>query len=148
MAYITATVARDDRGWRPRDVNVEDCEDLDDLADRMRTVAVDEGAVLVLLEREDDWFAVVRVDGLDDPRVFVSDVAAASTTRVGRLLGVETEEEGGPGPHGGDLDLLDDLGTPADALRDLCGSDGLLPADALTAISEAAGCADVVDALL
>jgi putative tRNA adenosine deaminase-associated protein len=149
VAYFTATVARSNRGWRSRAVDVEDCQDLDELADRLRAEAISDEPVLLLLEREDDWFAVVRVDGAEDPRVFVSDVAAATTTRVGRMLGAESAEEdsAGSGPQGGDLDLLDDLGTPAEALRELCGPDGPLPGDALLAISEAAGCAELVDAM-
>ncbi|WP_445548631.1 tRNA adenosine deaminase-associated protein, partial [Frankia sp. CiP1_Cm_nod2] len=45
----------------------------------------------------------------------------------------------------GDLDLLADLGTDADTLLELITEEGLLPADVVTAISERAGCADILD---
>ena len=77
MSFFTAVMASDGSSWRARDVDVEDCADLDDLADLMRAAALGEDPVLCVIEREDGWFALVRVDGEDDPRVFVSDYAAA-----------------------------------------------------------------------
>lgn len=86
MAYFTAVLARAGAGWKARDVDVEDSSTLDELADAMRAVAIDEGVVLTLVEHEDEWFALVRVDGEDDPRLFVSDLAAASGSSYGELL--------------------------------------------------------------
>ncbi|GAB4064869.1 hypothetical protein GCM10028777_12560 [Angustibacter speluncae] len=77
MSFFTAVMASDGSSWRARDVDVEDCADLDDLADLMRGVALGDDPVLCVIEREDGWFALVRVDGEDDPRLFVSDYAAA-----------------------------------------------------------------------
>jgi putative tRNA adenosine deaminase-associated protein len=77
VSFFTAVMASDGSSWRARDVDVEDCSDLDDLADLMRGVALADDPVLCLIEREDGWFALVRVDGEDDPRLFVSDYAAA-----------------------------------------------------------------------
>ena len=77
MSFFTAVMASDGSSWRARDVDVEDCADLDDLSDLMRAAAVEDGPVLCVIEREDGWFALVRVDGEDDPRLFVSDLASA-----------------------------------------------------------------------
>jgi len=77
VSFFTAVMASDGSAWRSRDVDVEDCSDLDDLSDLLRGAAVGEHPVLCVIEREDGWFALVRVDGEDDPRLFVSDLAAA-----------------------------------------------------------------------
>ncbi len=77
MSFFTAVMASDGSTWRSRDVDVEDCSDLDDLSDLLRGVSVGEHPVLCVIEREDGWFALVRVDGEDDPRLFVSDLASA-----------------------------------------------------------------------
>jgi putative tRNA adenosine deaminase-associated protein len=77
VSFFTAVMASDGSSWRSRDVDVEDCSDLDDLSDLLRGAAVGEHPVLCVIEREDGWFALVRVDGEDDPRLFVSDFAAA-----------------------------------------------------------------------
>lgn len=100
MSYFTAVIATDAWGWRARDVSVEEAEDLDDLVDRLRAVAVADAPVLAIVEREDDWFALVRVDGEEDPRLFVSDMEAAVHGPFGGILasaadvvlGVEADE--------------------------------------------------------
>jgi putative tRNA adenosine deaminase-associated protein len=151
VPYFTAVLARRADQWVPRAVDIDDTEDLDALADRLRLVAVDDEPVLLLLEHEDEWFAVVRVDGDEDPRVFVSDVAGAGRSTYGEVLGLkddEAEEDVGPeeGPVG-DLDLLDDLGTPADRLLKICTEDELIVSEALESIAAAAGFGDVLDAM-
>ncbi|WP_027342010.1 tRNA adenosine deaminase-associated protein [Hamadaea tsunoensis] len=47
----------------------------------------------------------------------------------------------------GDADLLADLGISAHMLLDLCGTDGLLPADVTAEICQVIGCADEVEEL-
>ena len=93
MSYFTAVIASDGRQWRPRDVDVEDATSLDDLADTLRNVGHGDRPVLALLEHEDEWFALVRVDGDDDPRVFVSDMPAASRGAFAELLAPAAELE-------------------------------------------------------
>lgn len=108
MSYFTAVIATDAWGWRARDVSVDDAETLEDLADRLRAAAVADAPVLAILEREDDWFALVRVDGDDEPRVFVSDLDAASRGHFGPLLATAAElsddarEQDGYRPDDGD----------------------------------------------
>ncbi len=86
VAYFTAVIARSGTDWRAVDVDVEDAETLDELAELLKAARRD-GPVLAVLEREDDWFALVRVDGDDDDaRSFVSDLAATEGGHYGPLL--------------------------------------------------------------
>ncbi|MGN6243488.1 MAG: tRNA adenosine deaminase-associated protein [Motilibacteraceae bacterium] len=202
MAYFTAVLARDGADWQACDVEAEETDDLGELSGRLRGAAVDDGTVLLLLEREDSWFAIVRVDGDDDPRVFVSDLEAALASPYADALGLEeleavgalaadldeprpvasssaasasgggfeedvediseelddgeeeAEPEGGDGRNGtsaspaaGDLDLLADLGVAPEQLLALTGDDAPTTGEAVGAIAEAAGFADLVDAL-
>ena len=150
MSYFTAVLARDSDKWFPRDVDLEGLESLDDLADALRAREVgDAEPVLAFIEREDSWWAVVRVDGDEDPRVFVSDVVGAAASTYSELLEIiaADEEAGGlPGGCGGDIDLLADLGSSPEELQEMC-DDEMLPMDALAAIAEAGGFAEVLDSL-
>ena len=103
MAYFAALLARTEDGWDVSETELDDVETLADLADLAREAAEDEETVLVFIEQEDSWFAVVRVDGEEDPRIFVSDAAAASRSAYGEI--VLTDELTGRGA-GDDLDDL------------------------------------------
>jgi putative tRNA adenosine deaminase-associated protein len=148
VPYFTAVLARSGDKWFPRNVDLEGLESLDDLADALRAREVDDTEpVLAFIEREDAWWAVVRVDGDEDPRVFVSDVAGAAASTFSDLLEVDVDEEAGPAVGCvGDLDLLADLGTSPDDLQEMC-DDEMLPMDALAAVAEAGGFAEVLDSL-
>lgn len=146
MAYVIAALERVGADWLARDVDIDAAGDLNGLTDVLRTVAVGDGPLLLLVEREDEWFAVVRVDGDDDPRVFVSDAAAAAASSYAERLGAEILDEDIAAEPVGDFDLLTDLGTSAEQLRGLC--DGELAAttgEALTVIGEAAGFDEVLE---
>ncbi|EST32050.1 hypothetical protein N566_20330 [Streptomycetaceae bacterium MP113-05] len=84
--YFAALLARTDDGWQASDTDLDDVETLTDLADLARAAGGDEETVLVCIEHDGVWFGVVRVDGEDDPRVFVSDAAAAMRSAYGELL--------------------------------------------------------------
>ncbi len=148
MPYFTAVLARDGDKWFPRNVDVDALESLDDFADALRAREVGEAEpVLAFIEREDSWWAVVRVDGDEDPRVFVSDVAGAAASTYSELLEIEVDEDAGPsGGCAGDFDLLMDLGTSPEDLQEMC-DDEMLPVDALAAVAEAGGFAEVLDSL-
>lgn len=148
MPYFTAVLARDGRKWRALDVEVEEYEELGELADALREAVYDaDDPVLALVEREDAWWAVVRVDGDDDPRVFVSDVAGAGASKFAGLFAISAEEDDDPaGGCGGDLDVFADLGTSEDRLRELCDEE-IVPMDAVAEIAEPAGFAEVLDSL-
>ncbi|MFB7931923.1 MULTISPECIES: hypothetical protein [Streptomyces] len=108
--YFAALLARTEDGWKASDTELDDVETLSDLADLARESSPDEDTVLVLIEQEDAWFGVVRVDGEDDPRIYVSDAAAAARSSYGEIL--LTDELLGRDPdEGDDLDALDLDGT-------------------------------------
>ena len=149
MSYFTAVLAREGSKWFAHDVDLESMGDLDELAYELRDIAIDDEPVLVLVEREDAWWAVLRVDGEEDPRVFVSDVAGVAASPYAELLAVAPEEEDEAIEQvgcTGDFDVLADLGTSPEKLTQMC-EDEMLPMDALAAVSEAGGFAEVLDSL-
>ncbi|MFE3635995.1 hypothetical protein [Streptomyces cellostaticus] len=110
--YFAALLARTEDGWEASDTELDDVETLSDLADLAREASPEEDTVLVLIEQEDAWFGVVRVDGEDDPRIYVSDAAAAARSAYGELLLTDELLGREPGADDGpDLDSLDLDGT-------------------------------------
>ncbi|EFL40506.1 hypothetical protein ACFTZ8_08300 [Streptomyces fungicidicus] len=109
--YFAALLARTEDGWEASDTELDDVETLSDLADLAREASPDEDTVLVLIEQDDGWFGVVRVDGEEDPRVYVSDAAAAARSSYGEILLTDELLGREPGDDGADLDALDLDGT-------------------------------------
>lgn len=110
--YFAALLARTEDGWEASDTELDDVETLADLADLAREASPDDDTVLVLIEQEDAWFGVVRVDGEDDPRIYVSNAAAARRSSYGEIL--LTDDVLGRDPEEDDttdLDALDLDGT-------------------------------------
>ncbi|CAM5506526.1 tRNA adenosine deaminase-associated protein [Streptomyces aurantiogriseus] len=172
--YFAALLARTEDGWEASDTELDDVETLSDLADLAREASPDEDTVLVLIEQEDSWFGVVRVDGEDDPRIYVSDAAAAARSSYGEIL-LTDELLGRDADADDDLDALDldgtedgeddadeddeDDGTAAEAVPhgpvgDAAILDDLgvtekelksLSEDALTEIAEALGASEVLE---
>jgi putative tRNA adenosine deaminase-associated protein len=103
--YFAALLARTEDGWEASDTELDDVETLTDLADLAREAATDDEPVLACIEQEGEWFGVVRVEGEDDPRVFVSDAAAAMRSSYGEIL--LSDELLGREPE--NLDALDQL---------------------------------------
>ncbi|MER6627959.1 hypothetical protein ABT301_06945 [Streptomyces sp. NPDC000987] len=171
--YFAALLARTEDGWEASDTELLDnVETLSDLADLAREASAVEDTVLVLIEQEDEWFGVVRVDGEDDPRIYVSDAAAAARSSYGEILLTDELLGREPGDDGPDLDSLDLDGTEdgededgdedapsaesvphgpvgdSEILDDLGVSAKelrLLDEDALTAIAEALGASEVLE---
>ncbi len=106
VAYFTAVIARSGSSWKARDVEVDESSTLDDLADALRSVEVGDEPVLAVVEHEDEWFAIIRVDGEDEPRLFVSDLFAASRSSYAELLApaadVDSDEDDEPADEAGD----------------------------------------------
>ncbi|MEU6220490.1 hypothetical protein ABZ845_23675 [Streptomyces sp. NPDC047022] len=109
--YFAALLARTEDGWEASDTELDDVETLSDLTDLARDASVDEDTVLVLIEQEDAWFGVVRVDGEEDPRIYVSDAAAAARSSYGEILLTDELLGREPGDDSADLDSLDLDGT-------------------------------------
>ncbi|HVF20773.1 MAG TPA: tRNA adenosine deaminase-associated protein [Mycobacteriales bacterium] len=152
--HFAAVLARTAEGWVGREVDMATVTDLDELADEMRDVASGSTAFL-FLEEDDEYLAIVRVDGDKDPRTFISDDRAVGTSALAALVmqdvvapdPVDDEEEGiKPEPEAvGDTEIVADFGVSSEALLDLCVEEGYLPADMMTAICEKAGCIEVLD---
>lgn len=133
--YFAALLARTEDGWEASDTELDDVETLSDLADLAREASPDDDTVLVLIEQEEGWFGVVRVDGEEDPRVYVSDAAAAARSSYGEILLTDELLGRAPGDDGTDLDDLDldgtedgepDDGDP-DGVPAAAGSDDAVP---------------------
>ncbi|MEU3732921.1 hypothetical protein AB0E81_26485 [Streptomyces sp. NPDC033538] len=122
--YFAALLARTEDGWEASDTELDDVETLSDLTDLAREASPDEDTVLVLIEQEDAWFGVVRVDGEEDPRIYVSDAAAAARSSYGEILLTDELLGRDPGDGGDDLDALDLDGTEDGESDDEDGEDG------------------------
>jgi putative tRNA adenosine deaminase-associated protein len=122
--YFAALLARTEDGWEASDTELDDVETLSDLTDLARDASVDEDTVLVLIEQEDAWFGVVRVDGEDDPRIYVSDAAAAARSSYGEILLTDELLGREPGDDVADLDSLDLDGTEDGEPDDADDEDG------------------------
>ena len=159
MPYFTAVLARTSSRWVARDVEVEPDEPLAEIADRLRAVAADDDPVLLIVEHEDEWFAIVRVDGEEDPRVFLSDVPGVARSAYAELLAADEVEPDPAEPveddedapeitdqPGGDADVLADVGVPGGQLKSLC-EEGLPPAEVLAEVSAKAGFEELLDSL-
>ncbi|MFC9795283.1 hypothetical protein ACFVJI_21825 [Streptomyces sp. NPDC127584] len=114
--YFAALLARTEDGWEASDTDLDDVETLSDLTELARE-ASDDDTVIVFIEQEDAWFGIVRIEGEEDPRIYVSDGAAAARSSYGEILTREI--------LGDDLDdLVDEL-----ASLDLDGTEDGEPLD-------------------
>ncbi|MEV0371161.1 hypothetical protein AB0I10_15240 [Streptomyces sp. NPDC050636] len=173
--YFAALLARTEDGWEASDTELDNVETLADLAELAREVAIDDDTVVALIEQEDAWFGVIRVDGEEDPRVFLSNAAVAARSSYGAML--TDELLGREDNDADDLDSLDLDGTEdgetetepensdddavsgavprgplgdAELLEDLgVGEKQLLAldGDALSTIADALGCTEVLEAV-
>ncbi|MFI9204008.1 hypothetical protein [Streptomyces sp. NPDC053048] len=175
--YFAALLARTDDGWEASDTELDNVETLADLVDLARLDSVDDDTVLALIEQEGSWFAVVRVDGEEDPRVFVSDAAAANRSSYGSMLvdeltgreenaddeldslDLDGTEDGEPEPDEDETDG-DAAADAGRAVHGPLGDPGLLEdfgvgrgailaldGDALSEIADALGCTEVLEAV-
>lgn len=160
MASFAAVLTCDQGRWRGEEISLADCESITDIAD----VALDaDGPLrLVLIEEDDEYAAIVRVDDDEQPRVFLSDGHAADSYPLAAVIADELEEayaddpgddilDDAPPAHEsapfGDADIVEDLGTSAADLLGLCAAEGTLPIDLLVAVCEKAGCGGAFDDL-
>ncbi|MDT9691853.1 hypothetical protein Q5762_26675 [Streptomyces sp. P9(2023)] len=133
--YFAALLARTEDGWEASDTELDDVETLSDLIDLAREASVDDDTVIVFIEQEDAWFGVLRIEGEEDPRIYVSDGAAAARSSYGEIL---TKEILGDDLDDDDaLETLDLDGTedgePLDQDDDEDDEEAGAPADAVPA---------------
>lgn len=166
MSYFAAALLRRDAGWSAEEIDLDEVEDLEALAELLRDLTGEgPGPAVLLLEENDEYVAVVRVDGgvgaLAEPRVFLSDRRAVQGSDVAAMLweeadpddeDLEPEEDDDEGSRPvadpvGDAGLLEDLGVTSDVLLALCAEEGRLPADVHTELCILAGCDDVLEKL-
>jgi putative tRNA adenosine deaminase-associated protein len=148
VSFFTAVIAGHGHTWRARDVELEDAASLDDLADMLRAAHHTRGPILAVIEHEDEWFALVRVDGEEDPRVFVSDMVAATRSPYGDLLApaadidvpLDEEDDEQAESVGPDDGLPADDEVPAD---DEPVADGAAGVEGVAETGETDGVADV-----
>ncbi|WP_433417326.1 tRNA adenosine deaminase-associated protein [Microtetraspora malaysiensis] len=151
---FSAAFVKIDGGWNGAEVDLSSAEIADDLGDAVQEVLGLEGDELVLLcvEVEDEWFAIVRYENDLDLRVFLSDAQSGQGDPLAEiftdLAGVAVDKE--PADLGvrpaGDFDLLADLGVSSEELLELSMEEGL-PADVLSVIAERLSFADELDRL-
>jgi putative tRNA adenosine deaminase-associated protein len=170
VPYFAAVLARHASDWTGDEIELKGVEDLDGVVDEMRSIDEEADTLLLFVEENDEWFAIVRVDQDGDPRVFLSDGRAMESSDLGALLGEaatvaetaddeddEDEDEDDEddddeatevaGDPVGDIDVLADLGTPGNRLIALCAEEGQLPADVMSVLCETAGCLEALDSL-
>ena len=159
MTYFAALLTRNRDRWQAEEAVLDECESLSDLADLLRDASGD--VRLLLIEQDDEYAAIVRVDGDDDdPRAFLSDGHSADAYPIAAIVAEDLAEigedeleddEDAPPAHDsapfGDADLVEDLGTSASDLLAMCAHPGTLPMDVLVAVCEKAGCAEVFEDL-
>ncbi|GAB3668578.1 hypothetical protein GCM10027589_35170 [Actinocorallia lasiicapitis] len=150
MPYFAAVFARTDEGWVATDADLAESEISEDVTDLMREVALEASGdpVLLLVEMNDAWFGVVRLDGEEDPRAFVSDATAAQTSGLGELLfelAADETEAKADGDPAGDPTLLDDLGVGSERLLEL--GERAVPTDALAELAVGVGFDEELDSL-
>ncbi|QKW07945.1 hypothetical protein HUT18_17675 [Streptomyces sp. NA04227] len=136
--YFAALLARTEDGWEASDTELDDVETLSDLTDLARENSVDDDTVLVFVEQEGAWFGIVRVEGEEDPRIYISDASAAARSSYGEILLTDELVGREPGSDDGtDLDTLDLDGTedgePAEVDTGAQDEDGIDALDPLPA---------------
>ncbi len=156
MSYFAAALARTPDGWTARELDLGGASDVDEVADRVRDLDGQADAMLLFVEEDDEYLAILRLDAdADEPRVFLSDAGAVDTYPMAEIFAgaiedpVDSSEEAPDRDSEplGDAALLADLGTSRRELIALVQHEGTLPADVITEVCERAGCVDELEAL-
>lgn len=160
MSYFAAALARTEKGWTARELDIDGAADVGELVERVRDLEEEAETALLFVEEDDEYVAILRLDAeADEPRVFVSDAHAADSYAVAELFATAAEETASPVAHDddeppghdseplGDADLLADLGTPRRTLIELVTHESTLPADVISEVCERAGCLDELETL-
>ena len=165
LSTFAAAVARGKNGWTASELDLSGLADIDEVVDALRDVEPDADLVLLFVESDDQYLAILRLDEGEDLRVFGSDSAFAEESRIGSVLLGEVEapaleideltaDDDTDHPVAdpdadpvGDAELLSDLGISAHRLLTLCALEGMLPSDVTAEICQRIGCGDEVEEL-
>jgi putative tRNA adenosine deaminase-associated protein len=157
VSHFAAAVVRDVNGWTAAELDITGAADVDDVAERLRDIDPNAKVSLLFVESDDTFLAIVRLDEGDDLRVFGSDSAFVTESRIGQVLLADVDEPDAAAPTDedkphlaepvGDVDLLSDLGVPAPRLLALCGREGMLPSDVTAEVCQLVGCGDEIEEL-
>ncbi|MEJ3742258.1 tRNA adenosine deaminase-associated protein [Actinomycetes bacterium KLBMP 9797] len=172
MSYFAAAVARGPAGWTAAELDLTGAADIEEVADRMRDASPDAELTLLFVEADDLYLAILRLDQGEDLRIFGSDSVFAEESRLGALLlgdietpALEIDDVTEPPPLPadddeveppattpdiepvGDADLLADVGVSSHQLLELCGHEGMMPADVTAEVCQILGCGDEVEEL-
>ena len=174
MSYFAAAVARGADGWAATELDLTGVADVDEVVDRLRDTDPEAALLLLFVESDDSYLAIVRLDDGSDVRVFGSDAAFAEESRLGALLlgdvaGAPADTIGGAAGEPvddeddeddderpaadpdatpvGEAEILADLGVAGGRLLTLCAHEGLLPSDVTAELCQAIGCGDEVEEL-
>jgi len=172
MSYFAALLSRSGDAWQVEEASLAGCESVADIGDVLRDAAGD--VRLVLIEQDDEYAAVVRLDDdADDPRAFLSDAHAADSYAVAGFIAEDLDEIGqsddedqdvdpdedvedllgasAPPTHEsvplGDAEIVADIGTGAIELLEMCAHEGTLPIDVLVSVCDKAGCGQAFEDL-
>jgi putative tRNA adenosine deaminase-associated protein len=170
VSHFAALIVRTGRGWKGADIDIDDAADIEEVADLLRDAAIDDGPVVMFVEEDDEWFGVVRVDGNNDPKVFISDARMVAVSPLAMTLFADLapdeiadeseaiaedediladdDEQPSVKPAAepsGAAGLLADFGLPDADLLAMCAEEGALPADVITGICERLGCAEEIE---
>ena len=171
MSTYAAAVARGKNGWTASELELTRLTDIDEVVDQLRDVEPDAELSLLFVEADDLYLAILRLDEGEDLKLFGSDSAFATESRIGALLlgdieppalelddlaipGVVADDDEDENPAVtpdadpvGDAELLADLGLSSHRLLTLCALEGMLPADVTAEICQRIGCGDEMEEL-
>ncbi len=172
LSTFAAVVSRGKNGWTASELDLAGFADIDEVVDAVRDAEPDADLAVLFVESDDQYLAVLRLDEVNDLRIFGSDSAFADESRIGAMLLGEIEapaleldeltaedeaegadedsEQPAADPDAdpvGDADLLSDLGISAPRLLALCGLEGMLPIDVTAEICQKIGCGDEMEEL-
>lgn len=131
---------REEGVWQVQEVTPQSLESAHTLADALRRLPGDGGA-LGLLAMDEDFFIIVRVAG-PQTRMLLSDITAADEFEFARsvleFLGVPQVEDDEQVPAG-DLNIVGDLGLPAMDMALLVENFDLYPDEMLADVAKHLG---------
>lgn len=147
---LAVAAYRQDGRWVVHEMTLEHCEDVEVMADALRRLGGDTGAI-GLVSVDEDFFVIVRVQG-ERTRVLLSDASAAedwdlAETVIDLLDEIDPDDldERDEDEPAGDLGLLSDLGVSEDALEELLDDPDAYPDEVLSDVARLIGFGEQFD---